>query len=231
MEYDSVAGELALLPRMFTEADLDSVVEERSGVLEVRALVFPVLLLHDAQGRAFFFLVLLLHGPKARQSGIVATPAWHSAGGALVDVSDLCVSKATTALGTSPVPAPLLPGLLTLQMTMVQAPTQSITVLVVLPRRATMYVPDDLNYSLSIIKHSGCNKSLSHADRLRATVPARAQQLLQVCGRRNRGGICGAGSPGAETFPSSLQETHDTTLHPLPVLQAVCCRALPMVSH
>lgn len=35
-EYDSVAGELALLPRMFTEADLESVVEERSGVLEVR---------------------------------------------------------------------------------------------------------------------------------------------------------------------------------------------------
>ncbi len=34
-EYDSVAGELALLPRMFTEADLESVVEERSGVLEV----------------------------------------------------------------------------------------------------------------------------------------------------------------------------------------------------
>lgn len=35
-EYASVAGELALLPRMFTEADLESVVEERSGVLEVR---------------------------------------------------------------------------------------------------------------------------------------------------------------------------------------------------
>ena len=31
--------------------------------------------------------------------------------------------------------------------------------------------------------------------------------------------------------PSSLQEAHDTTLHPLPVLQAVCCHALPMVSH
>ena len=34
-EYDSVAGELTLLPRMFTEDDLESVVEERSGVLEV----------------------------------------------------------------------------------------------------------------------------------------------------------------------------------------------------
>ena len=46
-EYDSVAGELALLPRMFTEADLDSVVEERSGVLEVCALRVPVLLARD----------------------------------------------------------------------------------------------------------------------------------------------------------------------------------------
>ena len=35
-EYDSVAGELALLPRMFTEGDLEHVVEERSGVLEVQ---------------------------------------------------------------------------------------------------------------------------------------------------------------------------------------------------
>ena len=64
VEYDSVAGELALLPRMFTEADLDSVVEERSGVLEVRALSF---------------LALLLHSPKARQSSIVPVPAWHRA--------------------------------------------------------------------------------------------------------------------------------------------------------
>ena len=39
-EYDSVAGELALLPRMFTEADLESVVEERSGVLEVQGVCF-----------------------------------------------------------------------------------------------------------------------------------------------------------------------------------------------
>jgi len=38
-EHDSVAGELALLPRMFTEADLESVVEERSGVLEVNCLL------------------------------------------------------------------------------------------------------------------------------------------------------------------------------------------------
>lgn len=37
-EYDSVAGELALLPRMFTEADLEHVVEERSGVLEVQPI-------------------------------------------------------------------------------------------------------------------------------------------------------------------------------------------------
>ena len=51
LEYDSVAGELALLPRMFTEADLDSVVEERSGVLEVGAMCFlvPVPLLHEPQ--------------------------------------------------------------------------------------------------------------------------------------------------------------------------------------
>lgn len=34
-DYDPVAGELAMLPRMFTEADLEAVVEERSGVLEV----------------------------------------------------------------------------------------------------------------------------------------------------------------------------------------------------
>ena len=95
VEYDSVAGELALLPRMFTEADLDSVVEERSGVLEVRALSF---------------LVLLLHSPKARQSGIVVVPAWHRADGALVDVSDLCVSIAITGLGISSVPAPPLPA-------------------------------------------------------------------------------------------------------------------------
>ena len=89
VEYDSVAGELALLPRMFTEADLDSVVEERSGVLEVRALSF---------------LALLLHSPKARQSGIVPVPAWHRADGAPVDVSGLCVSIAITGLGTSCLP-------------------------------------------------------------------------------------------------------------------------------
>ncbi|CAL8467285.1 g6822 [Coccomyxa elongata] len=33
-DYDPVAGELAMLPRMFTEGDLEAVVEERSGVLE-----------------------------------------------------------------------------------------------------------------------------------------------------------------------------------------------------
>ena len=33
-EWDPVAGELALLPRMFTEADLEAVVEERSAALE-----------------------------------------------------------------------------------------------------------------------------------------------------------------------------------------------------
>ncbi len=38
-DYDPVAGELAMLPRMFTESDLEAVVEERSGVLEVCA--FP----------------------------------------------------------------------------------------------------------------------------------------------------------------------------------------------
>lgn len=37
-EYDPVAGELAMLPRMFTESDLEAVVEERSGVLEVCAV-------------------------------------------------------------------------------------------------------------------------------------------------------------------------------------------------
>lgn len=37
-DYDPVAGELAMLPRMFTESDLEAVVEERSGVLEVCAI-------------------------------------------------------------------------------------------------------------------------------------------------------------------------------------------------
>ena len=83
VEYDSVAGELTLLPRMFTEADLDSVVEERSGVLEVRAL---------------FILVSLLHDPKARQSGAVGVPCWHRVDEALANVPDLCVSIATTGL-------------------------------------------------------------------------------------------------------------------------------------
>lgn len=36
-DYDPVAGELAMLPRMFTEGDLEAVVEEKSGVLEVHA--------------------------------------------------------------------------------------------------------------------------------------------------------------------------------------------------
>lgn len=39
-DYDPVAGELAMLPRMFTEGDLEAVVEERSGVLEVHAPTF-----------------------------------------------------------------------------------------------------------------------------------------------------------------------------------------------
>ena len=34
-DYDPVAGELAMLPRLFSEADLEAVVEERSAVLEV----------------------------------------------------------------------------------------------------------------------------------------------------------------------------------------------------
>ena len=34
-DHDPIAGELAMLPRMFTESDLENVVEERSGVLEV----------------------------------------------------------------------------------------------------------------------------------------------------------------------------------------------------
>ena len=41
-DYDPVAGELAMLPRLFTEADLEAVVEERSGVLEVPDLAHPL---------------------------------------------------------------------------------------------------------------------------------------------------------------------------------------------
>jgi hypothetical protein len=37
-DFDPVAGELAMLPRMFSEADLEAVVEERSAALEARCL-------------------------------------------------------------------------------------------------------------------------------------------------------------------------------------------------
>lgn len=41
-DVDPLAGELAMLPRMFTEADLEAVVEERSGVLEVLAAIMLI---------------------------------------------------------------------------------------------------------------------------------------------------------------------------------------------
>jgi len=43
-DVDPLAGELAMLPRMFTEADLEAVVEERSGVLEVFAATMLITL-------------------------------------------------------------------------------------------------------------------------------------------------------------------------------------------
>lgn len=47
-DYDPVAGELAMLPRMFTEGDLEAVVEERSGVLEVHEPTLTSVPLHQA---------------------------------------------------------------------------------------------------------------------------------------------------------------------------------------
>ena len=123
VEYDSVAGELALLPRMFTEADLDSVVEERSGVLEVRALCFPV---------------LLLHSPKARHNhsaGVVVVPAWHRADGAPVDVVWPVCEHAHACIPICACPS-LTCGLSLLQMAMVHAPTQLTIMPGVVPRRA-----------------------------------------------------------------------------------------------
>ena len=107
-------------------------------------------------------------------------------------------------------------------MTTVQAPAQSTIVPGVLPTRATKYVRDDLVCLLTISRHSCCNKSVSPADCLRATVPARAQQLLQVCGGRDRGGLCGAGSPGVNSSLVSLREAHVSTLYPMRNLGAVC---------